>query len=185
MSKIENNKVVSIEYSVKDKDTSDLIDSNVDGRPLEFLMGSSQVIVGLENALMGKNVGDKLEIEIKPEDAYGVYRVDFLQEVPREQFEGIELRNGMTLFGQGEHGETVQVVVKDFNDKIVMIDYNHPLAGKTLCFDVTILDVREATEQEILNGGVGMGGGCGCHSHGHDDHDHGGGCCSGGACGCH
>ncbi|MCE3039826.1 FKBP-type peptidyl-prolyl cis-trans isomerase [Helicobacter anatolicus] len=181
---IENNKVVSIEYSVKDKETLDLIDSNVDGKPLDFLMGASQVIIGLEKALLGKSIGDKMQVEVQPEDAYGVHRVDFLQEVPREQFEGIELKNGMTLFGQGEHGETVQVIVRDFNEKVVMIDYNHPLAGKTLIFDVTILDVRDATEQEILNGGVGMSGGCGCHDHGDDHHGEGGGCCGGG-CGCH
>lgn len=190
MSKIEHNKVVSIQYSVKDNQTGDLIDTNVDSKPLEFMVGAGQIISGLENALLNKSVGDSLEIEVKPEDAYGVYKVDFLQEVPREQFEGINLVAGMTLFGQGEHGETVQVIVKDFNDKIVMIDYNHPLAGKTLLFDVKILDVRDATEQEILNGGVGMSGGCGCGSgcgcdsgdnHHHEDDA----CGCGSGCGCH
>ncbi|STP12338.1 peptidyl-prolyl cis-trans isomerase [Helicobacter mustelae] len=181
MSQIKPNKVVTIEYSVRDKESQNLIDTNADSKPLEFLMGASQVIIGLENALSGKNKGDELKAEIAPEDAYGVYRVDFLQEVPREQFEGIELQEGMTLFGQGEHGETVQVTVRDFNDKIVMIDYNHPLAGKTLLFDVKVLDVREPTEQEILNGGVG--GGCGCHGGGHGHGD--GECCGGGGCGCH
>ena len=181
---IEQNKIVSIEYEVFNQEDNTLLDSNKGGAPLDFLVGSGQVISGLENALMGANVGDNIKANIAPEDAYGTYQSDFVQEVPRDQFEGIELKAGMTLFGQGEDGQTVQVSVKDFNDKFVIIDYNHPLAGKTLNFDVKILDVREATEMEILQGGVG--GGCGCGSGGGHS---GGGCCgggghSGGGCGC-
>ena len=177
---IAQNKVVSIEYEVFNQEDNALLDSNKGGSPLEFLVGSGQVISGLEDALMGAKA------TIKPEDAYGIYNSDFIHEVPREQFEGIDLKAGMTLFGQSEDGQTVQVIVKDFNDKAVMVDYNHPLAGKTLSFDVTILDVREATEAEILQGGIG--GGCGCGSGGGHG---GGGCCGGGGhshggggCGC-
>lgn len=179
---ITQNKVVSMEYEVFNQEDNTLLDSNKGSSPLEFLVGSGQIISGLENALMGAKVGENLKATIKPEDAYGIYKSDFIQEVPREQFEGIDLKAGMTLFGQSEDGQTVQVIVKDFNDKNVMVDYNHPLAGKTLQFNVTILDVREATEAEILRGGVG--GGCGCGSGG-------GGCCGGGGhshdeggCGC-
>ena len=183
---IAQNKVVSIEYEVFNQENNALLDSNKGGSPLEFLVGSGQVISGLEDALMGAKVGENIKAIIKPEDAYGIYKSDFIHEVPREQFEGIDLKAGMTLFGQSEDGQTVQVIVKDFNDKAVMVDYNHPLAGKTLSFDVTILDVREATEAEILQGGVG--GGCGCGSGGRHG---GGGCCGGGGhshggggCGC-
>ena len=173
---IAQNKIVSIEYEVFNQADNTLLDSNKNGAPLEFLVGSGQVISGLENALMGASIGDNVKATIAPEDAYGTYQSDFVQEVAREQFEGIELKAGMTLFGQGEDGQTVQVSVKDFND--------HPLAGKTLNFDVKIIDVREATEMEILQGGVG--GGCGCSSGGGHS---GGGCCgggghSGGGCGC-
>lgn len=177
---IAENKIVSMEYEVFDEANSSLLDSNKGGAPLEFLVGSGQVINGLEKALMGAKIGDSVKVSVAPEDAYGIYQSDFIQEVPRDQFSGIELKVGMTLFGQGEDGQTVQVSVKDFNDEQVIVDYNHPLAGKTLCFDVKILDVREATEAEILQGGVG--GGCGCGS-GHGD----GGCCGGhggGGCGC-
>lgn len=187
---IKQNSVVAMEYSVKDKENNELIDTNKGGKPLEFLYGSGQVIAGLEKALLQKSTGDSLEVEIAPEDAYGVYRSDFLQEVPRDQFEGIELKEGMTLFGQGEDGRTVQVIVRDFNNEMVMIDYNHPLAGKTLVFDIVILDVREATEQEILTGM--SGGGCGCRSgcgcgHGHEDGEHGDkhSCDGSGTCGHH
>lgn len=176
---IAQNKIVSIEYEVFNEADSALLDSNKGGAPLEFLVGSGQVISGLENALMGAKIGDNVKATIAPEDAYGIYQSDFLQEVPREQFEGIELKAGMTLFGQGEDGQTVQVSVKDFNENIVIVDYNHPLAGKTLCFDVKVLDVREASEMEILQ----SSGGCGCGHSGTHHHGGGGGCCGGG-CGC-
>lgn len=196
MSNISQNQVVSILYEVKESQTNEVIDSNLESKPLEFLLGAGQVISGLEKAVASAKKGDKLNLSIPPEEAYGIYQQDFLQEVPKEQFEGISLQKGMTLFGQAEDGQTVQVIVKDFNDSVVMIDYNHPLAGKTLLFNVEITDVREATPDEILQGRVGggcCGGGCGCgdlaesaesmseHSH----HHGGGGCCGGGGCGCH
>ena len=177
---IAHNKVVSIEYEVSDVASKEMIDSNKSGAPLEFLVGANQIISGLENALMGAKTGDKLSVEVKPEDAYGIYQPDLIQEVARDQFEGIELKAGMTLFGQSDDGQTAQVFVKDFNDQIVIIDYNHPLAGKTLNFNINILDVRDATEMEILQGGVG--GGCG--SGGGHHHHGGGGCCGGGGGGC-
>lgn len=183
--------VMAILYEVKDADTKEVIDSNLESKPLEFLLGAGQVISGLEKAVAGAKKGDKLNITIAPEDAYGVYQADFLQEVPKDQFEGIALEKGMTLFGQAEDGQTVQVLVKDIGDSSVMIDYNHPLAGKMLAFDIEITDVRDATPDEILRGGVGgCGGGCGCGGHDEHSHDHdhgGGGCCGGGGggCGCH
>lgn len=179
---IAHNKVVSIEYEVSDVASKEMIDSNKSGAPLEFLVGANQIISGLENALMGAKTGDKLSVEVKPEGAYGIYQPDLIQEVARDQFEGIELKAGMTLFGQSDDGQTAQVIVKDFNDQIVIIDYNHPLAGKTLNFNINILDVRDATEMEILQGGVG--GGCGCGSGGGHHHHGGGGCCGGGGGGC-
>lgn len=196
MSNISQNQVVSILYEVKESQTNEVIDSNLESKPLEFLLGAGQVISGLEKAVASAKKGDKLNLSIPPEDAYGIYQADFLQEVPKEQFEGISLQKGMTLFGQAEDGQTVQVIVKDFNDSIVMIDYNHPLAGKTLLFNVEITDVREATPDEILQGRVGggcCGGGCGCgdlaesadSGHSHEHHHGGGGCCGGGGCGCH
>ncbi|WP_104721187.1 FKBP-type peptidyl-prolyl cis-trans isomerase [Helicobacter mesocricetorum] len=169
---ISNNQVVSIEYQVKEDGTENILDSNIGGQPLEFIMGKGEVIKGLENAVAKMSVGDKQEIVIAPVDAYGEYISDYVQEVPREQFVGIDLQAGMTLFGQGDNGQTVQVIVKDFNDDVVIVDYNHPLAGKTLSFAVTLLDAREATEKELSYGL-------------HANHNGGGGCCGGGGCGCH
>ena len=170
---IDKNQVVSIEYEVKANGTAKDLDSNVGGKPLEFIMGSGQIIKGLEEAIAEMSVGDKKEVIVAPVNAYGEYISDYIQEVPRDQFVGIDLQEGMTLFGQGENGETVQVIVKDFNDEVVIVDYNHPLAGKELNFVVTILDAREATEKELA---------CGLHHH---EHHNGGGCCGGGGCGCH
>ncbi|MDE5603902.1 MAG: peptidylprolyl isomerase [Helicobacter sp.] len=171
---INNNQVVSIEYQVKENGTENILDSNIGQKPLEFIMGNGEVIKGLENAVAQMSVGDKQEIIIAPADAYGEYISDYVQEVPREQFVGIDLQAGMTLFGQGDNGQTVQVTVKDFNDEVVIVDYNHPLAGKTLNFAVTLLGAREATEKELSYG-----------LYAHEHHHGGGGCCGGGGCGCH
>ncbi|MGP1579799.1 MAG: FKBP-type peptidyl-prolyl cis-trans isomerase [Wolinella sp.] len=173
---LENNQIVAIEYEVREAGKEEIIDGNRGGKPLEFLLGAGQIISGLEQALLGKNVGEKFEVTISPSDAYGERFPEYIQEVPREQFEGIELAKGMTLFGQGEDGQTVQVIVQDFNDKNVLIDYNHPLAGKNLHFDVTILSAREASEDELA-GGMFCCGGDG-HAHEHE-------CCGGGHCAGH
>ena len=171
---IAENQVVSIEYEVRDGDT--VVDSNVGGAPLVFMFGRGQIIPGLENGLQNMAVGEKADILVKPADAYGEYNAEATQEVPREQFAGIELVEGMTLYGQGEDGGTVQVIVKEIKDDSVVIDFNHPLAGKDLMFTVTLSSVRDATDDEIASGipaenqtddsgccGTGGGSGCGCH----------------------
>jgi FKBP-type peptidyl-prolyl cis-trans isomerase SlyD len=171
---IEANQIVSLEYEVRDGDT--VVDSNVGGAPLVFMFGKGQIIPGLENGLATMSVGEKGDVLVKPEDAYGEYDENAHQEVPKDQFAGIELETGMTLYGQGEDGGTVQVIVKEIGEESVIIDFNHPLAGKTLMFSVTLNDVREATENELLTGipaenvpdddgccGTDGGHGCGCN----------------------
>lgn len=172
--------IVSIEYEVStpnEKGEKEVIDSSLGKEPLKFLLGKGQVIEGLEEVVEQMEVGDKKEIVIPPQKAYGEYHSSYLQEVPRDQFSGIDLSVGQTLFGQGEDGQTVQVVVKDFNNENVIVDYNHPLAGKELHFVVTVLEAREPTEEDMK---VGCCGGEEHHHHGHQ-----GGCCGGGGCGCH
>lgn len=176
---VENNHLVSINYAVTDKDSTELLDKN--DKPFSFIMGRNQVIVGLENALRDKKIGDKFKVEVAPKDAYGERNDDFLQEVPKEQFSGIELKKGMTLYGQSENGEVAQVVVSEIGEKSVIIDYNHPLAGKTLLFEVEILDSKIPSDDEILA----------LESQAHGHHCGGGEGCCGGAnhtesgCGCH
>mgnify|MGYP003543912789 CR=1 FL=1 len=193
-----SNKVIGIEYTLKDANTGEHLDSNVGQAPLEFISGKGQIIPGLESKLVEMSANEEADVLVQPIDAYGEYNEEAVQTLPKEQFAGIELVEGMSLYGTGEHGETVQVVVKSFNDAEVVIDYNHPMAGKTLMFSVAILSLRDATEEEVQTGVVGgmaaMGGGC-CGSSG-QSHSHGGGSCgtedkehghshSHGGCGCH
>jgi len=165
------NCVVGIEYEVKEAGTTEVVDSNKGGEPLEFIIGKGQIIPGLENALVGMSKGECGDIMVPAADAYGEKNPEAVQTLPIEQFEGVDLKEGMSLYGQGEDGNTVQVTVTSFNDKEVTIDFNHPLAGKDLMFSVTVLSAREATADEIASGIVGgaaasggsCGSGCGCH----------------------
>ncbi|MEY3002630.1 MAG: hypothetical protein RLZZ428_1005 [Pseudomonadota bacterium] len=164
------NCVVGIEYEVKQAGTTEIVDSNKGAEPLEFIIGMGQIIPGLEKALVGMSKGESGDVLVPAAEAYGELDPEAMQTLPIEQFEGVDLKEGMTLYGQGEHGQTVQVTVKSFNDKEVDIDFNHPLAGKDLMFSVTVLSAREATADEISSGIVGgpkegghCGSGCGCH----------------------
>ena len=167
---IEDNKVVSLEYEVRDSESKEVIDSNKGQKPLEFITGKSQIIPGLESKIKEMNPNEEGDVLVKADEAYGQRDENAVQTLPREQFAGIDLKEGMTLYGQGENGETVQVTVKSFNDQEVTIDFNHPLAGKDLLFSVKILGVRDATPEEVMTGQVnnpdescGCGTGCGCH----------------------
>jgi FKBP-type peptidyl-prolyl cis-trans isomerase SlyD len=169
--------VITMEYTVKDKEADIVVDSNVGMNPLSFILGAGQVIPGLEKAIKDMNCGDSANLTVEAVDAYGEYNSELLEEVPREQFANIELVEGMKLYGQSEDGATIQVIVQEFDDDIVTIDYNHMLAGKALEFDIVILDTREATEQELSTGVVTMaaGGCCGGSAEASE-----GGCCGGG-----
>ena len=173
-------KVIGIEYSLKDANTGEQLDSNVGGRPLEFISGKGQIIPGLEEKLVVMSLNEEADVMVEPAQAYGEINPEAIQTLPKEQFAGIELQEGMTLYGSGEQGETVQVTVKSFDDSEVTIDYNHPMAGRTLMFSVSILSLRDATEEELQTGVVGgmaaMGGGC-CGGGGESQQSHGG-------CGC-
>ena len=164
------NQIVSIEYEVRDGDK--VVDSNIGGDALVFMFGKGQIIAGLENGIVNMEIGEKSDILVQPEDAYGEYNADATQEVPADQFAGIDLELGMTLYGQGEDGGTVQVTVKELGAETIKIDFNHPLAGKELMFSVAINDIRDASADEAMTGvpaenkkeeGQSCGTGCGCH----------------------
>ena len=164
------NCVVGIEYEVKAAGTTEVVDSNKGGSPLEFIIGKGQIIPGLEKALIGMNEGESGDIMVNSAEAYGEVNPEAKQTLPVDQFEGVDLKEGMTLYGQGEGGQTVQVTVTSFDEENVNVDFNHPLAGKDLMFSVTVLSAREATADEISSGMVGgapegesCGTGCGCH----------------------
>jgi FKBP-type peptidyl-prolyl cis-trans isomerase SlyD len=172
-------KVIGIEYTLKDANSGEQLDTNVGQAPLEFITGKGQIIPGLESKLVDMAENDKADVLVEAKDGYGEYNEEAVQSLPKEQFAGIELTEGMSLYGTGENGETVQVVVKSFTDSDVTIDYNHPMAGKTLMFSVAITSVRAATEEELQTGVVGgmaaMGGGC-CGGGGSGGGQNSGGC---------
>ncbi len=162
--------VVGIEYEVKEAGTENIADSNKGSKPLEFIVGKDQIIPGLEVALVGMSEGENGDILVKAADAYGDRKEEAVQVLPIDQFAGVDLVQGMTLYGQDESGQSTQVIVKAFDDKEVTIDFNHPLAGKDLMFSVTVTSVRPTTLDEMTTGTVGgpasggsCGTGCGCH----------------------
>ncbi|MDR2151529.1 MAG: peptidylprolyl isomerase [Helicobacteraceae bacterium] len=175
---IEKNTVVSIEYEVKDALSGEMIDSNKGGDALEFLMGGGHIVSGLEEAIALMSEGESRQLVVSSDKAYGAYDENALEEIEKEQFAGVDLREGMTLYGQAENGKTVQVTVKSIGDETVTIDHNHPLAGKNLSFDVKVVKTRKATDEEIASGVLeGYDSCCGEH----DDYEEHGGC----SCHCH
>ncbi|MDH3411942.1 MAG: peptidylprolyl isomerase [Gammaproteobacteria bacterium] len=150
---IAGQKVVSIHYTLTNSDGQVLQESTA-GEPLSYLHGTGNIIPGLEAALSGKSAGDKLNVRVEPEQAYGVRNDGLIQELPRNVFEGIEdIQEGMQFQAHSEQGTRVITVTKVDGDHIT-VDANHPLAGQTLNFEVEVNTVREATEEEIAHGHV-------------------------------
>ena len=158
---IEANSVVTLQYTLKDNDGK-VIDQSDDGSFL-YLHGAMNIIPGLESALTGKAAGDEISVSITPEDGYGVQDPERIQEVPKEMFEGNEdIAVGTQFHAQSPDGGAIVVTVTEVKDDVVVIDGNHALAGIDLNFEVKIMDVREASEEEISHG----------HVHGEHGHQH-------------
>ncbi|MDF1526125.1 MAG: peptidylprolyl isomerase [bacterium] len=158
---IGTNSVVSIHYTLRDE-TGEVLDASEGREPLDYMHGSGQIIPGLENALEGKSKGEELAVVIEPENGYGTRDESLVHEVPKSEFEASdEIEVGMQ-FRVGDEGGTLIMVVAGVGDEAVTLDGNHPLAGVTLSFDVSIEDVREATEEEIKASQHVHGSGCGC-----------------------
>ncbi|MEV6098402.1 peptidylprolyl isomerase [Nocardia sp. NPDC051981] len=155
-------KVVSIEYTLK-ADDGEVLDTSVGEAPLVYLHGADNIVPGLEQALEGKSTGDELVVVVEPEDAYGEYLAELVSAVPRDMFEGVdELEPGMEFHAEAPDGDSQIVTVRQVDGDEVTIDANHPLAGQRLHFTVKVVDVRDASEDELAHG----------HPHGEDDHDH-------------
>lgn len=184
---IEKNKVVSIAYVLKN-DKGEVLDLSPAESPLEYLHGAGNLIVGMEKALEGRDVGEKFSVTIPPADAYGEYSEKLIFSVPRANFGEAKISVGDQFEADFPDGSQLVTVLEISADK-VKIDANHELAGKTLFFDVEILAVRDATDKEIALGRVRHScGGCnvGCNDGGCGGNC--GGDCSGdGGCGddCH
>jgi len=145
---ITNKLAVSIHYILTDS-TGKQLDRSRDEDPMVYLHGSGQIIPGLENALLGKKAGDKFKTTIAPVDAYGEKSDDMLQTVPMDMFaDAGKVEVGMQFHADATNGVSVVTVTKVENDEVT-IDGNHPLAGETLTFDVEVMDIRPATEDEL------------------------------------
>ena len=158
---ISKDKVVSIDYTLTG-DEGKVLDSSQGRGPLSYLHGNNNIIPGLESALEGKAQGDQVVVSIPPEQAYGLQDPKMIQTVPRSAFQGAPtITAGMQFQGQTQSGAHVITVTKVEGDNIT-IDANHPLAGMTLNFDVKVVDVRDATQEELSHG----------HVHGPGGHQH-------------
>jgi FKBP-type peptidyl-prolyl cis-trans isomerase SlyD len=170
---ITNHKAVTVQYTLKD-DAGETIDTSVGRDPLFYIHGTGGLLPGFEAALDGKTKGDTVSFSLEPKDGYGERKPSMIFKVPRERFSDIEdMREGLQFAVNGPQGTMVMTALK-IDDKNVTLDGNHPLAGKNLHFEVEVLDVRDATEEEIRESLADTG--CGCSEPGHD---HPGGGCSG------
>jgi FKBP-type peptidyl-prolyl cis-trans isomerase SlyD len=151
---IAKDRVVSIDYRLHLGDGK-LVDESDPGEPLVYLHGYEEIIPGLEKALEGKKVGDTLKVQVPPEEGYGEHDPDGVEEVPREDFPpDMELEAGRIVSATDDEGDDVDFLVKEVRPKTVVVDFNHPLAGKTLHFEVTVREVRAATPEELEHGHV-------------------------------
>lgn len=168
---ISKNSVVKMHYSVMDSEET-LIDSSYDHNPLEVIQGTGFLIPGLDDELVGKNAGDKFTVSVPADKAYGERFEEYVQSVPKDVLAGIDdLQVGMQLRATTDDGEQTVIVI-DIQDDAIVVDGNHPLAGVDLTFDVEILEVRAATEEELAHGHVHSGDSC-CGSEAKDND-----CCS-------
>jgi len=123
-------------------ENGDTVDSTFDKAPAVFKVGDGNLLPGFEAALFGFKAGDKRTLSLAPESAFGQHNPQNVQVMPRSQFEGMELSDGLLVIFNDAANTELPGVVKDFDDQQVTIDFNHPLAGKTLSFEVEILDVK-------------------------------------------
>lgn len=158
---ITKNKVATIDYTLKN-DAGEVLDSSEGGQPLAYLHGTGNLIPGLESALEGQSPGDNIQVSVPPEDAYGLRDESLRMDVSLSQFDSVQnLEVGMQFLVPSEEGERV-IRVEEIKGNKVTIDGNHQLAGMTLHFDVTVRDVRDATQEEKAHG----------HVHGPSGHHH-------------
>ncbi len=158
---ITNHKVVSFQYTLSN-DAGDVLDSSVGGDALLYLHGEENIVPGLELALEGKSVGDKLKVSLEAADAYGEIDPAMIEIVSRDLFDGIDnIEVGMEFETDSDDGNDVQFVrITEIDGDNITVDGNHPLAGQSLNFDVEIEAVRDATEEELEHGHVHGDGGC-------------------------
>jgi FKBP-type peptidyl-prolyl cis-trans isomerase SlyD len=148
---IQDGVVVSLAYTLTVD--GEVLDQSSADDPLLYLHGADNIIPGLEKALYGLAVGDSKQVVVEPEEGYGDYDPDDVEEVGRDLFpEDLELIEGMLLAMRDETGGRFEATVVEIGDDYVVLDFNHPLAGETLHFDVRVLELRDPTPEEIAHG---------------------------------
>jgi len=161
--KITADKVPTLNYTLKDNEGVIIDESN--DASFVYLHGHSNIIPGLETALDGKSKGDSFSLVIEPKDAYGEYNPDITQVINRQAFGDEKIEVGMQFHAEADNGHPVLITISEINGDDVTIDGNPPLAGVTLNYDVEVMDVRDATAEEISHGHI--------HAHGEScGHDH-------------
>lgn len=154
-------KVVLIHYTLTN-DEGDVLDSSGENEPLAYVHGLGNIISGLEEALTGRAVGDSFQVSVPPEEAYGLRDDELVQAAPRSAFEGVdEILPGMQFHAESSDGMQVVTVLEVLDEEIIL-DGNHPMAGLTLHFNVEVVEIRDATEEELEHG----------HVHGEGGHHH-------------
>jgi FKBP-type peptidyl-prolyl cis-trans isomerase SlyD len=158
--KVADDLVVSLHYTLR-LDDGEVVDTSADSDALEFLQGKGNVIPGLESALYGMAVGEEKDVVVAPADGYGERDPDALEMVDRDVFPpDLALEPGMGIRMRDESGQPFVGYVADIRSEGVLLDFNHPLAGETLQFEVKVVGLRQATEEELA------------HGHVHNDHGH-------------
>lgn len=160
--KIGKDSVVAIDYKLHLGDGV-IVDESEAGDPLVYLHGYEEIVPGLEKALEGKTKGESLKVVVSPAEGYGDIDPDGVEEVPRSEFPAeMEIKPGAILSATDDEGDEVDFLVKEVKGDKVVVDFNHPFAGKTLHFEVKVHNVRAATKEELEHG----------HAHGEHGHDH-------------
>ena len=158
---VKKDSVVSLSYTLTNADGQEL-DKSSPGKPFAYLHGRKQIVPGLENALEGMVIGDKKEITVSPDEGYGVFEPNLKMDLERSNFpKDVDIQAGMQFSADVNGDNRIFTVTGLENDK-VQVDGNHPLAGQTLHFDVEVVEIRDATKEELEHG----------HSHGPGGHNH-------------
>lgn len=167
------NRVISMFYELKDKENNEILETNFQAEPIKFITGLGHVLEKLEKEVLNLRANEEKIIQILKDESAIEYNPGGVRSFPKEEFAGIELKEGMELIGEGEDGRTARVIVKSIGDDEVVVDFNHPYAGKDLEFKVKIVENRLASEDEVKNQRVEGEHVCGCGDH--EDHE----CCGG------
>ncbi|MCS7245587.1 MAG: peptidylprolyl isomerase [candidate division WOR-3 bacterium] len=150
MESVKKDKIIEIEYQLKDEN-NEIIETS---KTFTYLHGYNNIISELEKALEGLKVGEEKEIILTPDKAYGNYDIEKIQTIPIDIFEGVDIEENETYYAQTEDGQIVYFNIKkiDMASRSVMVDFNHPLAGKTLIFSIKVKNIRDATMEELERG---------------------------------